>query len=124
MSNLVNQWQVLYVMVDNMLLVVVVVVAAVVVVETDNAGLQERSKVTKIRWRLESALSYMLRRSHTDDWTAFAKLTNALTDLRYVADGYDQYTSHLRVMSESGCVNVPALLFDVMSHGPTDRQSE
>jgi len=71
--------------------------------------------VEKIRGRLETGLSYMLRRSHTDDWTAFGKLMTALADLHYVADGFDSYTSRLRVTSESGGVNVPALLSEVMS---------
>jgi len=93
-----------------------------VVVEADNTGLQERAKVKQIRGRLETVLNYMLRRSHTGDRTAFAKLTNALIDLRYVADGYDHYTSRLHVMSEAGCVNVPPLLTEVMSAGQTDIQ--
>ena len=76
----------------------------------------------RIRRRLETALSYMLRRSHTDHWTAFAKLTSALTDLHYVADGYDDYTSRLHVMSEAGSINIPALLSDMMSNGSSERQ--
>jgi len=89
--------------------------------ETDNAGLQERSKVKEIRRRVETALSYMLRRSHTDHWRAFARLTSALTDLQYIADGYDDYTSRLHVMSQSGSINIPALLYDVMSNGSSER---
>jgi len=74
--------------------------------------------VNKIRVRVERALSYMLRRSHASDRTAFDRLTIALGDLRYVADGYDNYTSHLYVTSPSGCVNVPALFSEVMSFVP------
>jgi len=91
--------------------------------DADNAGLQERAKVKKIRGRLEAALSYMLRRTHTSDTTAFTRLMTAFTDLRYVADSYDNYTSHLYVTSEAGCVNVPALLAEVMSYGPSDTDS-
>jgi len=89
--------------------------------EADNAGLQDRAKVKEIRRRVETALSYMLRRSHADHWRAFARLTSALTDLHYVADGYDDYTSRLHVMSQSGSTNIPALLYDVMSNGSSQR---
>ena len=92
--------------------------------KADNAGLQERAKVHKIRVRVERALSYMLRHSHAGDSTAFDRLTIALGDLRYVADGYDNYTSHLHVTSPSGCVNVPALLSEVMSFAPSDSETD
>jgi len=90
--------------------------------EADNAGLEERAKVNRIRIRVERALSYMLRRSHASDRTAFDRLTIALSDLKYVADGYDNYTSHLNVTSPSGCVNVPALLSEVMTFAPSDSE--
>jgi len=58
----------------------------------------------------------MLRRSHISDRTAFSRLTTALTDLCIVADGYDYYTNHLYVTSESRRgAGVPALLCEIMA---------